>query len=153
MNTISRVASFVLLAAGAAAMTGCAAGGVSEGTRGAFDDCLFAVSLRDWRPLDDRNLILFGNGRRAHHVELVRPAFGLTFDVMIGVYDRDGMICPYGGDAIVIDGPMPDRIAIASIKRLSDDELDALYVRFGIRAPAVIETTEVEPAEADSRER
>jgi hypothetical protein len=36
---------------------------------------------------------------------------------------------------------------------LSDDELDALYVRFGIRAPAVIETTEVEPAEADSRER
>jgi hypothetical protein len=35
---------------------------------------------------------------------------------------------------------------------LSEDELDALYVRFGIQAPAVIEATEVEPAEVEPAE-
>jgi hypothetical protein len=132
--------------------TGCAGSGTTAGgARPVYDDCLFAATLRDWRPLNDQNLILFAAGRRPYHVELVRPAFGFTFDVMIGVYDRDDMICPYGGDAIVIDGPMPDRIAIRSIKRLSDEELDEVYVRFGIRAPAVIETTEGDPREPDAQ--
>jgi hypothetical protein len=152
MNGVSRIAGLVLFAASAAA--GCVSGGATAGaspggTRTA-DDCLFAVTLRDWRPLDERNLILFADGRRGYHVELFRPALGLTFDVMIGVYDRDGRICPYGGDAIVIDGPMPERIEIRSIKRLSDEELDELYVRFGVRAPAVIEATSVEPTRAET---
>lgn len=108
------------------------------------DDCMFTVSLRDWRPLDDQNLILFESGRRAYHVELVRPAFGLRGDIMIGVFDRDGRICPYGGDAIVVDGPMPDRVTIRSMRRLSDDELDELYVQFGIRPPAIVNTESVE---------
>jgi hypothetical protein len=47
---------------------------------------------------------------------------------------------------------MPDRIAIRSIENLSDDELDAVYVRFGIRAPAVIDT-ETEPEAAQSPPR
>ena len=149
MNAMLRTALFTV---GASAMMGCAATGLTdEAPRSATsDDCLFARALRDWRPLDDRNLLLFGTGRQAYHVELFGPAPGLRFDVMIGVYDRDGMICPYGGDAIVIRGPMPERVPIRSIKRLSEDELDAVYVRFGIRAPAVIEATEVEPEEADS---
>jgi hypothetical protein len=156
MTAIIRSALSVLLVVSVAGMNGCAATGTTtdgNADGAARDDCLFAVTLRDWRPLDDRNLLLFGTGRRAHHVELVRPASGLRFDVMLGVYDRDGMICPYGGDAIVIGGPMPDRIAIRSIERLSDDELDAVYVRFGIRAPAVIDATEVESEEAEDSQR
>lgn len=118
------------------------------------DDCMFTRSLRDWRPLDDQNLILFESGRhRAYHVELLRPAFGLRRDIMIGVFDRDGRICPYGGDAIIVDGPMPDRVTIRSMKRLSDDELDALYVQYGIRRPAIVDTESVEiETESDQSE-
>lgn len=116
------------------------------------EDCMFARSLRDWRPLDNENLILFGSGRVPYHVELVRPAFGLTFDVMIGVYDRDGRICPFGGDAIIVDGPMPERITIRSMERLDEDELDALYVRFGIQPPPVGEEEFEEiPVETDEQ--
>jgi hypothetical protein len=112
-----------------------------------YNDCFFASTLHDWRPLDDENLILFAGGRRPYHVELIRPAVGLSYDVMIGVYDRDGRICPYGGDAIVIDGVIPERILIRSVRRLTPEQLDEVYVQFGIRAPAVIEAEEVDPAE------
>jgi hypothetical protein len=125
-------------------LTGGAGSSTSAAPRDTYNDCLLARTLRDWRPLDDENLLLFGAGRRAYLVELFRPAMSLGFNVMIGVYDRDGRICPYGGDAIVVDGPMPERIPIRSIRRLSDDELDEVYVRFGIRPPIVVEGDEVE---------
>jgi hypothetical protein len=60
---------------------------------------------------------------------------------MIGVSDRDGSICPYGGDAIIVDGPMPDRISIRSIRKLSDVQLEQIYVEFGIKAPAIVSET------------
>jgi hypothetical protein len=104
---------------------------------------LFASTLHDWRPLDDSNLILFADGRRPYHVELVRPAMGFSYEVMIGVYDRDGRICPYGDDAIVVDGVIPEQIAIRSMRRLTDRQLDEFCAEFGIRAPAVLEAEEV----------
>lgn len=122
----------------------CATTTTGERAARAGDDCMFAVSLRDWRPLDNENLILFQSGRQAYHVELFRPAIGLTRDIMIGVYDRDGRICPYGGDAIIVDGPMPDRIPIRAMRRVSENELDALYVEFGIRPPPVVDTESVD---------
>ena len=103
-----------------------------------YNDCMFARTLRDWRPLDNEHLLLFGPGHTAYLVELVRPAIGLSFNISIGVYDRDGNICPYGGDSIVILGPMRDRISIRSMKRLDDAELDEVYVKFGIRPPKVV---------------
>jgi len=111
------------------------------------DDCMVARTLRDWRPLDNQNLILFGSGRVPYHVELVRPAFGLTYDIMIGVYDRDGRICPYGGDAIILDGPMPERVSIRNMKRLNDAELERLYVEHGISPPPVMDEFEEVPAD------
>jgi hypothetical protein len=111
-----------------------------------YNDCMFARTLRDWRPLDDEHLLLFGPGHTAYLVELVRPAIGLSFNISIGVYDRDGNICPYGGDSIVILGPMRDRISIRSMKRLDDAELDEVYVKFGIRPPTVVKS---EPADEE----
>jgi hypothetical protein len=108
------------------------------------NDCMFARSLRDWRPLDDEHLLLFGPGHTAYLVQLVRPAMGLSFNISIGVYDRDGNICPYGGDSIVIDGPIPERISIQSMQRLDDAELDEVYVRFGIRPPVVVKSEPVD---------
>ena len=83
------------------------------GARTTYNDCFFAVSLSDWRPLDNSNLILFATGRRPYHVELMRPAMSLSSNVEIGVYDRDGRICPFGGDAIIVDSIMPERITIS----------------------------------------
>jgi Family of unknown function (DUF6491) len=133
-----------LFAAASAALVACAAAPPAppapsaSSSRG--DDCFFTRSLRDWRPLDNSNLLLFTTGRTPYLVELFRPAMGLSFNVMIGVYDRDGRVCPYGGDAIIINGIMPERIPIRSMRRLTDDELDEIYVRFGIRPPVVVET-------------
>lgn len=133
-----------LIAAACLMLVGCASSPqASSGSSRAGSDCFFAAGLRDWRPLDNSNLILFGAGRVPYHVTLVRPAFGLNFDIMIGVYDRDGRICPFGGDAIIIDGFMPERIAIRSIRRLTDDQLAAVYADFGITPPAVVTTTEI----------
>ena len=135
----------------AAALSACASiDETSSEARTTFDDCFFAGTLRDWRPLDNSNLILFASGRRPYHVELMRPAAGLSFNVSIGVYDRDGRVCPYGGDAIIVDGGfMPERIAIRSMRQLTDEELDAVYIQFGIRPPAVVESVPVELEETD----
>ena len=136
---LSRMAGLAV----ATLVAACATTSPEESVTGA-DECMFAVSVRDWRPLDDENLILFETRRRAYHVELVRPAFGLRSDVTIGVYDRDGRICPYGGDAIIVDGGILDRIPIRSMRRVRDGELDALYVQFGIEPPVEIRTEGVE---------
>jgi hypothetical protein len=136
----------------AIALQGCVGPATLSGAGATYNDCFFANTLRDWRPLDDRNLILFANGRRPYHVELVRPAMALSFNVMIGVYDRDGRVCPYGGDAIIVDGFMPERIAIRSMRRLTEAQLDEVYVEFGISAPPVIDTEEVELEQAGDPE-
>jgi hypothetical protein len=151
-NLMTRAA---LLASTAALLVGVSASVAAQTAKPArkaaaptHSDCMFARSLRDWRPLDDEHLLLFGPGHTAYLVELVRPAMGLSFNISIGVYDRDGNICPYGGDGIVVEGPIPERISIRSMQRLDDAELDEVYVRFGIRPPAVVKT---EPADEGKR--
>jgi hypothetical protein len=108
------------------------------------DDCFFASTLSDWRPLDNENLILFTIGHAPYHVRLNRPAFGLDYSAVIGVYDRDGRICPYGGDAIIVDGSFSERVMIRSIRELDDSQLQALYVAHGIEPPTVISAEPVE---------
>jgi Family of unknown function (DUF6491) len=140
----------VLLTAASAALVSCAtAPSEPRAASSRADDCFFTRSLRDWRPLDNSNLLLFTTGRTPYLVELFRPAMGLSFNIMIGVYDRDGRVCPDGRDAIIVNGAIPDRIPIRSMRRLTDEELDEVYVRFGIRPPAVVET---EPVSTDDAE-
>ena len=110
-----------------------------------YNDCFFARTLRDWRPLDNEHLILFANGRKPYLVELTTPAFGLSFEYKIGVFDRDGRICPYGGDSIIVEGPVRDRIPIRSIRRLSDTEFDEVLVEYGVKPPVIVDAESVEP--------
>jgi hypothetical protein len=37
---------------------------------------------------------------------------------------------------------MPDRISIASIRRLTEGELEEVYLQFGVSRPEIIETPE-----------
>ena len=117
----------------------------AENERRSYNDCFFARTLRDWRPLDNEHLILFANGRKPYLVELAVPAFGLSFEFKIGVYDRDGRICPYGGDSIILEGLVHDRIPIRSIRRLSDSEFDEVLVEYGVKPPVVVDEESVEP--------
>jgi hypothetical protein len=113
-----------------------------------YNDCFFAASLSDWRPLDDRHLIMFAPRRRPYLVELARPVPGLSYEYMIGVYDRDGQICPYGGDSIIVDGLFREQVRIVSMRRLSEDEVDDVLTEFGINPPAVVSVSEVDVDDA-----
>jgi hypothetical protein len=129
-------------------LAGCATGSPASGETvrdtsfSSSNDCIVGSSVRDYTALDDRNLLLYGPGNRAYHVVLVRPAFDLESEFRIGVYDADagfggiGRICPYGGDAIIIEGPITERIAIRSIQALDDTAVVDLKVRFGKMEPA-----------------
>jgi len=134
-------ASIVVLALGAS--TGNAA--TDSKSRTGFmtgNDCFFARSITDWRPLDNRNLVVFTGVRRPYHVQLSMPANGLRFQDTIAFTDRDGRICAYGGDSVVVNGAIPERISIAAIRRLTEGQLEELYLSFGIKRPTVIETPE-----------
>ena len=119
-------------------------------SKASHEDCIFAGTISDWRPLDEQNLILFAAGRRPYHVVLARRAFGLSYESQIAIYDRDGRICSYGGDSIIVDGVMTDRIFISSIRKLSDSELEQVYVDFGIHKPIVVEATGTELEETEN---
>jgi hypothetical protein len=129
------------------ALAGCsttASNTTGTATSARADDCFFASTLSDWRPLDNENLILFTIGHEPYHVQLNRPAFGLDYSAVIGVYDRDGRICPYGGDSIIVDGSFSDRVTIRSLRELDDSQLQALYVAHGIEPPTVISAEPVD---------
>jgi hypothetical protein len=129
-------AAFVWLA-GCAATSPDGASAVRDNGGSLPSDCILGGNVRDFTALDNRNLILYGPGNRPYHVVLTRPAIGLEREFSIGVYDADaafggiGRICPYGGDAIIIEGPVTDSILIRSIEQIDDTAVEALMVRFG----------------------
>ena len=138
-----------VLVVGSLAIAGCAStsgSGREEAAFSSYNDCFFARSVTDWRPLDNRNLVVFAGARRAYHVELSMRSMSLRYQDQIAFTDRDGRICPYGGDSIVVNGALPDRISISSIRRLTESQLTDLYLAYGIRVPEIIETPE--PADA-----
>jgi hypothetical protein len=136
--------------AAALSVSACAstASGVSSSRTGflTYDDCFFSNSVTDWRPLDNMNLVVFTGARRPYHVQLSMRSMSLRYEDTIAFTDRDGRICPFGGDSIVVNGAMPDRIPIASIRRLTETQLEDLYRSYNIIGPEIIE------APADSEE-
>ena len=135
----------------------CAGGGEAiEGDDSATEtrrsDCISSGTIRDYRVLDDANLIVSGSGKRKYHVTLSRRAIGLRSSWKIGFRSTTGQICASFGELVVDDGMGPERIRIAAIRQLTPDEHDALLVRFGKiepefeqpPAPASVESAEVE---------
>lgn len=119
-----------------------------EGRAGEPSDCLFNRGVRDFTALDNQNLILYGPGNRAYHVVLTRPSFDLEHEYEIGIYDRDGRICPFGGDAVIVQGTFTERITIRSIEAISDEAVDALKVRFGKEGATpedLVTVTDIDP--------
>jgi hypothetical protein len=115
-------------------------------------DCISTRTIRDYRVLDDANLVVTGNGNRKYHVSLSRRAVGLRASWKIGFRSASGRVCGSFDDIIVDDGFGPERIRIAGIRELTPEEYDALLVRFGKREPAIEPapaTESVESAEVE----
>ena len=115
-------------------------------------DCISQMTVRDYRVLDDSNLIVAASARRKYHVVLGHRAMGLRSTWQIGFRSRTGQICPGFSDLVVDDGLRPERIRITSIRRLTPEDEEDLLIRFGkiesdneqTPAPADVESAEVE---------
>ncbi|NND47403.1 MAG: hypothetical protein HKN55_07030 [Woeseiaceae bacterium] len=126
--------------------------GAGETARNRGSDCISQMSVRDYRVLDDSNLIVSESGKRKYHVVLQRRAFGLRSSWKLGFRSTTSRVCAGFGEIIVDDGMGPDRIRIASIRRLTPEDEEDLLIRFGkikpenpqTPAPEKVEGAEVE---------
>jgi hypothetical protein len=118
----------------------------------ARSDCISTRTIRDYRVLDDANLVVTAQANRRYHVSLSRRALGLRSSWKIGFRSASGRVCGGFDDIIVDDGFGPERIRIASITQLTPEDYEALLVRFGKKEPAIEPapaTEEVESAEVE----
>jgi len=95
-------------------------------------DCVFG-SVRDFSVLDDDALLLYTSARnRAYYVEVTAACPGLRSAFQIGFEDRDGRLCGFGLDAIVIGGgAFSDRCPISRIHKLEDGEITRVLEHYG----------------------
>ena len=124
----------------------CSCSTAEQGSRRAYDDgedldfrgndCIQVRTIRDYTPLDNKHLLIYGSGKRAYFVQLTRPTFEMRGAVGIRVISRDNQLCPFGGDGVVFGSFNDDSVAVQSISRLSADQEEYLLVRYGIKQPA-----------------
>lgn len=115
-------------------------------------DCILISTIRDYRTLDDRNLLIYGPANRAYFVTLFRPSFELRSSFQLGFSSRDDQLCPYGGDAIVVGGLTPEEVGIQSISRVDEQQVEQLLVRYGkkkLSGPQTPEPGKVKGAEVE----
>ena len=113
-------------------------------------DCILIRTIRDYTPLDDRNLLIWGPGKRGYLVTLIHSAFSLRSSFRLGFSSRDDRLCPYGGDAVVLGGLPNDKIRVRSISRVTKEQAEELLVRYGKKEPAEPRTPE--PADVSGAE-
>jgi len=109
------------------------------------DDCVFSRTVNGWTIIDEQSLILYAPSRsRPYYVRLNMQSFGLKYTHAIGVYSQfDNRFCPYGGNALFIDG---DRFTIAAITKLDSDTAKQL-IAYSKKKKAGKENTEKENTE------
>jgi hypothetical protein len=111
-------------------------------------DCIFEGTIRDYRVLDESNLLVTASGRKKYHIELNRPAYGLRSTWQIGFSSRgSSRICPGFSELIVDDSFGPEAIRIRSIRRLVPEEYEDLLIRYGKKKPEIEQTREPEEVE------
>ena len=116
-------------------------------------DCISQGTIRDYRVMNDENLVVTATGRRKYHIELSRRAFGLRSSWNLGFRTPTSRICPRISEVIVDDNTgRAEAIRIESIRALSPEEHEALLVRFGKKEPDIEQTPveeEVDTAEVE----
>lgn len=115
-------------------------------------DCIWIRSIRDYTPLDDKTLLIWGGTRKPYYVRLVFPARDMSSAIGIGVDSRDDRLCPYGGDGLKFGRFDPIPVGIRSISKLTMEQADAILVRYGKQEgsePTTPEPRDVEGAEVE----
>lgn len=95
-------------------------------------DCVFG-SVRDFSVLNDEALLLYTTARnRAYYVEVTGICPGLRSAFQLGFEDRDGRLCGYGLDAIIIaGGAFSERCPISRIHKLEDGDIARVLEHYG----------------------
>ena len=115
-------------------------------------DCISSGSIRDYRVLDDANLIVTASAKRRYLVMLSRRAPGLRGSWQVGFKSTTGSVCGGFDELIVDDGMSPRAYRISAIREVSPEEYEEILVRFGKMEPDVRQTPasrEIEGAEVE----
>jgi len=116
-------------------------------------DCISIRTIRDYQPLDNRNLLVKAGGKRTYFVTLAISSFEMRSSFRLGVDSRDSWLCPYGGDRIVFGGSSEMGISIRSISRVTAEQEEELLIRYGkIEPPELQEPAPPEVKGADVEE-
>ena len=99
-------------------------------------DCIWIRTIRDYRSLDSRNLLIYGAGKSAYFVRLAHASMELKTSMQVGFSSRDDRLCPFGGDGLVFSGGFSNEaVTIRAISRISSDQAEDLLLRFGKKEP------------------
>lgn len=93
-------------------------------------DCIWIRSIRDYKPLDDRSLLIW-SGSRPYYVSLVSRSLEMRSAFRMSVDSRDDRLCPYGGDGLNFGGLSRSPSRVRAISRISKDQAEELLVRYG----------------------
>ena len=107
-------------------------------------DCIFEGTIRDYRVLDESNLVVTASASRKYHIEPSRRAYGLDSSWAIGFSSPGGSICAGFSEIVVDDSCGPEAIRINKIRRLSPDEDEDMLIRFGKKQPELEQPREPE---------
>ena len=107
-------------------------------------DCIFEGTIRDYRILDESNLVVTASASRKYHIELSRRAPGLKSSWAIGFSTHGSSICAGFSDIVVDDSFGPEAIRINRIRRLTSDEYEDILIRFGTIKPEIEQPREPE---------
>ena len=132
------------------ALLGCAAspdevGSDSYGDVNRGSDCISEGTIRDYKVLDNSNIVVTAMARQKYHVELIQRAPALRSAWGIGFASPTSRICAGFSELLVDDNFGPDRIRIRSIRRLTEEEYEDLLYRFDKAAAAKQEPPAPEP--------
>lgn len=115
------------------------------------NQCVFFRTLYDWRPLNNRSLIVWAPSRKHPYLlELDRPCLGLKFAHSIGFTSRDSRLCGFGGDSVLVrsGGGSPERCPIGAITPLTEEGLQSLLAQAPGRG-----LSDKKAAEGDKKEK
>ena len=137
---------------------GCASSGGTNDSDSMADvnrgsDCISEGTVRDYKVLNDSNIVVTAVARQKYHVELVQRAPALRSAWSIGFASPTSRICAGFSELLVDDNFGPDRVRIRSIRRLTEEEYDGLLYRFDKAAAGKQEPPAPEPVKgADVQE-
>ena len=110
------------------------------GEKRARSDCIHEPSIRGYRVLDERNLLVDASGRRVYHVVLQRRAWGLDSSWGIAFDAHSTRICAGFSDLLFKGHHDGEAIRIASIRELTPEERESLLISFGKKEPEIEHT-------------